>query len=336
VASSFDVGTSQINGISSTKALVLTNTGATPLLIENITGLNATSFSYTTDCINNNVSLDILPGLTCNIWITFTTSTSGADSTILTLESNDPNNSIVTIVLNGFGDNDSDGVLSSVEAAAPNSGDSNNDDISDNTQNAVASLLDRNGEYITFVSDNSLVLGTPTALADIILTNVPTNLPTNVLFNSGIFSYSINLPIVPNGTEGADVSIFLEPDRIPTNLYKYGPTPDDATPHWYNFSYDADTQTGAQFFGNVTVRSASGAEVKKSWVRIRYIDGSRGDDDLQINSIIISNSVALDFTPVSSDSNKGSGSLSYPFLMLFAALSLYRRNSCSIKSRRKD
>jgi len=45
---------------------------------------------------------------------------------------------------------------------------------------------------------------------------------------------------------------------------KYGPTPGNASPHWYDFMYD--NTTGAEISGNV--------------VTLHFVEGSRGDDDL--------------------------------------------------------
>ncbi len=66
------------------------------------------------------------------------------------------------------------------------------------------------------------------------------------------------------------------PPGTPANLSglvyrKYGPTPGNASPHWYNFMYNG--QTGAEISGNV--------------VTLHFIDGQRGDDDLTANGTIV-------------------------------------------------
>ena len=53
--------------------------------------------------------------------------------------------------------------------------------------------------------------------------------------------------------------------------YKYGPTPNNTTNHWYEFLYDG--QTGAEISGNV--------------ITLHFVDGKRGDDDLTANGIIV-------------------------------------------------
>jgi hypothetical protein len=67
--------------------------------------------------------------------------------------------------------------------------------------------------------------------------------------------------------------IYLPVDATPTTYYKYGPTPNDPTDHWYEFMYDDQTLTGAEISGNV--------------VTLHFVDGERGDDDLSANGTIV-------------------------------------------------
>lgn len=53
---------------------------------------------------------------------------------------------------------------------------------------------------------------------------------------------------------------------------KYGPTPDNHTPHWYDFMYDG--QTGAEL-------------TSENCFRLHFIDGEKGDDDLTANGVIV-------------------------------------------------
>ena len=53
--------------------------------------------------------------------------------------------------------------------------------------------------------------------------------------------------------------------------YKYGPTPNNTTNHWYEFLYDG--QTGAKINGNV--------------ITLYFEDGKSGDDDRTANGIIV-------------------------------------------------
>jgi hypothetical protein len=67
--------------------------------------------------------------------------------------------------------------------------------------------------------------------------------------------------------------IYLPDGANPTTYYKYGPTPNDPTNHWYEFMHDAQTQTGAEINGNV--------------ITLYFVDGQWGDDDLIANGKII-------------------------------------------------
>jgi len=53
--------------------------------------------------------------------------------------------------------------------------------------------------------------------------------------------------------------------------YVFGPTADYSTPHWYEFLNDG--MTGAEINGNL--------------VMLHFIDGQRGDSDLEVNGAIV-------------------------------------------------
>ena len=55
------------------------------------------------------------------------------------------------------------------------------------------------------------------------------------------------------------------------SYYKYGPTPDNPSPHWYPFLFNGTT--GAIFFSDR--------------IELHFVDGQRGDDDLQPNGQIV-------------------------------------------------
>jgi hypothetical protein len=52
---------------------------------------------------------------------------------------------------------------------------------------------------------------------------------------------------------------------------KYGPTPDNPTPHWYDFMYDGTT----------------GAVISGYAITLYFVDGQRGDDDISDNGQIL-------------------------------------------------
>ena len=67
--------------------------------------------------------------------------------------------------------------------------------------------------------------------------------------------------------------LYLPPGANINTYWKYGPTPTNANPHWYEFMYESSTQTGAEINGNN--------------ITLYFIDGQRGDDDITANGIII-------------------------------------------------
>ena len=80
----------------------------------------------------------------------------------------------------------------------------------------------------------------------------------------------------PNGGDGNQdgdidvgaatiVTLLLHSERSPDGYFKYGPTPDDPTDHWYDFSFDG--QTGAQILANR--------------IELHFVDGQRGDVNTQ-------------------------------------------------------
>ena len=90
--------------------------------------------------------------------------------------------------------------------------------------------------------------------------------PEWVSFPYGLFSFTI-AGLNTGGT--TTVTIYLD-GKPPQTYYKYGKTPDIRQDHWYEFSYDG--QTGAEVVGNTVV--------------LHFVDGKRGDHDLEKNGKI--------------------------------------------------
>lgn len=169
---------------------------------------------------------------------------------------------------------DADGVEANTEDAAPNNGDGNGDGILDSNQSHVASLPSAvTGAYVTLEtpSDVSLVAvsaeGNPS----------PSDTPTDALFPLGFLDYEIT-----GLDDGAatTVTILLPEDTTVDTFYKYGPTATNSSDHWYEFLYDAVTETGAQFFDD-------DSDGDTDRVILHFVDGGRGDDDLTENGVIV-------------------------------------------------
>jgi cyclophilin family peptidyl-prolyl cis-trans isomerase len=156
-------------------------------------------------------------------------------------------------------DTDGDGIIDSVEDAAPNGGDANNDGTSDSTQDYVASFPDVFDTYIILETDAS------TPLNSVFLTGSDpgTGLSDGINFGGGFISFGLS-GVAPGGA--ASVELTLAPGANPNAYYIFGPTPDNSTPHWYAFSFDA--------------ASGIGAEINDNVITLNLSDGARGDSDL--------------------------------------------------------
>ncbi|MCA9898446.1 MAG: DUF11 domain-containing protein [Ardenticatenaceae bacterium] len=161
-------------------------------------------------------------------------------------------------------DNDGDGVTDYDELAAPNFGDGNGDGVPDSVQphvTAVPSLVDP-FQTIPFTTDQNHTLSNVQAIPN----PSPGNAPSDS-FPLGF--YALEITDVPVG--GATTLQVTLPWPAVRRWWKYGRTPNNTTPHWYEFSFDGTT--GAQINGNV--------------VTLHFVDGQRGDDDLTANGTIV-------------------------------------------------
>jgi hypothetical protein len=85
-------------------------------------------------------------------------------------------------------------------------------------------------------------------------------------------SYTYPYGLMKFKLSGCDTVTITFPGDISGMTYrKYGPTPDNATPHWYDFMFDGTT--GAELNGNQAI--------------LHFVDGQRGDDDLTANGVIV-------------------------------------------------
>ncbi|MGB5339609.1 MAG: peptidylprolyl isomerase, partial [Gammaproteobacteria bacterium] len=175
-------------------------------------------------------------------------------------------------------DLDNDGILNDVEDAAPNDGDGNSDDISDRTQAYVASFKDSEGGDVTLVVDPSLQL---TGIAVFPRSFAPDNgfpaEPADLAFAGGFLGYEVT-QLIPGSA--ATVTLILPVAAAPATFYIYGPTADDATDHWYEFLFDGTT----------------GAEISDNVITLHFVDGARGDSDLDgtNGSLMVLGGAALD------------------------------------------
>ncbi|GAB5521886.1 MAG: hypothetical protein RhofKO_41370 [Rhodothermales bacterium] len=168
-------------------------------------------------------------------------------------------------------DTDSDGITQAEENAVNSQQDGNGDGIPDGQQSHVTSLRNAvDGGYVTLVAEdasgNPLVLRNVQALDE---GTIPQDAPSGVLFPLGLFSFDVT----GMGVGGfAEVTLINHGSAVTvTGYYRYGPEPSTAADHWYVFNYDG--QIGAQLAGSA--------------ITLALRDGSRGDDDLTSNGVIV-------------------------------------------------
>lgn len=164
---------------------------------------------------------------------------------------------------------DSDGVIDVIENAAPNGGDGNGDGIPDSQQNEVTSIPNSvDQQYVTLAAP----AGTSLAQVAAISSPSPADSPAGVEFPFGYLTFAVE-----NVTAGSatTVTLYLPDDTLVNTYYKYGPTPDNPAPHWYEFLFDGST--GAEIF------AGPDADVDPEIVILHFVDGQRGDDDLSAN-----------------------------------------------------
>jgi hypothetical protein len=151
-------------------------------------------------------------------------------------------------------------------------GDGDGDGIQDSLESNVASFPSLVGMWVTLAGPTGTTLEnvTPTAIPDF------TSLPAGYIFPIGFLSFGVtNLPsngavTITNFLHLGSVTN-LNPPYAATTYFNYGPTPDNVTPHWYQFLYDG----------------TNGAELFPNGIILHYHDGARGDDDVKVNGEIV-------------------------------------------------
>ena len=132
--------------------------------------------------------------------------------------------------------NDGDGVPDIVEDNAPNGGDGNNDGIPDSQQGNVASFPNaEDGGYVTIESPGGTSLENVAAIPENAL---PTAGKPNIDFPFGFFAFDITGLAL--GEEIELTLILANAVATGTQYWKYGPTPANHAPHWYQIAMGSD------------------------------------------------------------------------------------------------
>jgi len=198
---------------------------------------------------------------TCSVVVRFLPTATGPHPATLTITSDDADEPAVVVQLTGTGAMDRDGVTDAEESGPAGTNpayDGNGDGVPDSQQAGVASLHTHDGgAYCTLACGGAALLENVRAFDN----PSPADAPRNLSFPYGFFEFTLT-GVAPG--QNAVVSLTLPAGATVPTYYKYGPTPSNPVPHWYEFRYDG--QTGAEIAGNV--------------ITLHFVDGLRGDDDL--------------------------------------------------------
>ena len=132
--------------------------------------------------------------------------------------------------------NDGDGVPDNVEDSAPNGGDGNYDGIPDSQQGNVASFPNaKDGSYVTVESPSGTNLENVAAVDE---NTLPTIGKPNINFPFGFFAFDITGLALG---EEIELTLTLANSVAQgTQYWKYGPTPSNHAPHWYQIDMGSD------------------------------------------------------------------------------------------------
>lgn len=111
-----------------------------------------------------------------------------------------------------------------------------------------------------------------------------------VQFNDEISRFTMTWT---TGSTTRVVTLYHGANANVNGYYAYGPTSDNLTPHWYDFTYDG--VTGAEFVGNK--------------ILLHFVDNQRGDDDPTAGTITHTGAPVL-ITDIPSSSASGSSGCS--------------------------
>ena len=117
------------------------------------------------------------------------------------------------------------------------------------------------GGYLTLVSNNG------SALQSVRIVSPTMTIPAGLTLPYGLLSFTVSGLAAG---EHYSATLILHTGSSPTDYWKYGPTADNSTDHWYSFHYDGET----------------GAFIEGNRVTLYFVDGRRGDGDLSANGVI--------------------------------------------------
>ena len=128
--------------------------------------------------------------------------------------------------------------------------------------NYATQMMTSTGSGITYLETGNCTLTDVSAVDE---ASLPAEGKPNLNFPHGFFSFVIEG--VQSGGSAVVTITLPSPAPVGTQYWKYGPTPDDHTPHWYQLPM--------------------GDNDGDSTITITLVDGGLGDDDLTANGVIV-------------------------------------------------
>ncbi len=150
--------------------------------------------------------------------------------------------------------------------ASPDPGDLNNDGVPDEDQENVETIEVEDGS-LTIETDNETTIMNFASASSLI--NQSPFPPSDIEFLGILFSFEILNVGIGDSTEAR---IILENPVDFDVYYKFGSTPNNPAPHWYEFNFNGET--GAERLPNGDIL-------------LHFVDGKRGDNDLTENGRIV-------------------------------------------------
>ncbi|MHC4245095.1 MAG: LamG-like jellyroll fold domain-containing protein, partial [Planctomycetota bacterium] len=184
-------------------------------------------------------------------------------------------------------DGDNDGASDAAEDAGPNGGDADSSGTLDSAEAYIASFNTADGQdLVTLEVDPALTLTNVRAVTP----PSDSGRPADIEFNHGFFAFQIN-GLAP-GT-ATQAKLFLPAGADPSTYWRFGPepAPGDTNDHWYEFLFDGQT----------------GADVSGDPVLLDFVDGIRGDDDLDNTNGTIVDAGGPGSPPPAAQSGGGGG-----------------------------
>ena len=164
-------------------------------------------------------------------------------------------------------DSDNDGIPDNDEDV--NGGDANNDGKPDSQEPNVVTIPDalNSNSFVTLVAPAGLSFTSVRPLVN----PSPDDAPAQTQFGLGFFDFTI-VGLTPG--QHVAIQMTLPVTVSPANTYwRYGLTPDNPSEHWFEWNYNAQTDTGAEINGNT--------------ITLHFVDGASGDEDLTANGVIL-------------------------------------------------